>query len=94
MLSAHVSHVFPETCRQGSFKSEQFSCSLNHLVKDAIWRAAREQMLTKVAFRVDNVGALIFRTWFGGILYYNYNKEPRKPYSNYSGPYTGFRMKL
>ena len=30
-----------------------------------------------------NLGALIIRTGFGGILYYTYNKEPPKPYSNY-----------
>ena len=35
-----------------------------------------------------NIGALIIRVGFGGILYYNYNKEPPKPYSNYYGPYS------
>ena len=30
-----------------------------------------------------NIGALIIRIGFGGIIYYNYNKEPPKPYSNY-----------
>ena len=30
-----------------------------------------------------DVGALIIRIGFGGISYYNYNKEPPKPYSNY-----------
>ena len=28
-------------------------------------------------------GALIIRIGFGGILYYNYHKEPPKLYSNY-----------
>ena len=30
-----------------------------------------------------NVGALIIRIRFEGILYYTYNMEPPKPYSNY-----------
>ena len=30
-----------------------------------------------------NVGALIIRIAFGGICYYNYDKETPKPYSNY-----------
>ena len=34
-----------------------------------------------------NIGALIIRIVFGGPLYYNCNKEPPKPYSNYLGPY-------
>ena len=33
-----------------------------------------------------NVGAFRIRTGFGHILYYNYNKEPPKPCSNYQGP--------
>ena len=35
-----------------------------------------------------DVGAFITRRGFGGILYYNYNKEPLKPCSNYYGPYS------
>ena len=35
------------------------------------------------------VGALIMRTGFWGIVYYNYNKEPpRNSIGNYAGPYT------
>ena len=34
---------------------------------------------------VNNVGALIVITGFGGISYYTYNKEPPKPYSIYYG---------
>ena len=30
-----------------------------------------------------NVGALIVRIGFGGILYENYNKAPPRPYSDY-----------
>ena len=30
-----------------------------------------------------NVGAVIIRMGFGGILYYSYDKEPPKPYSKY-----------
>ena len=30
-----------------------------------------------------NIGAFQIRIGSGGILYYNYNKEPPKPYSNY-----------
>ena len=30
-----------------------------------------------------SIGALIIRIGFRGILYYKYNKEPPKPYSNY-----------
>ena len=30
-----------------------------------------------------NVGALIIRIGFGGIVYYNYKKEPPEPYSKY-----------
>ena len=33
-----------------------------------------------------NIEALIIRTAFG-VYYYNYNKEPPKPYSSYYGPY-------
>ena len=38
--------------------------------------------------RNPNVGALIFRKGFGGIVYYNYliNKELPKPYSNEKAP--------
>ena len=41
----------------------------------------------------NNIGALIIRLGFGGILYYNHNhnKEPPKPYSNYYGLYFWFR---
>ena len=35
----------------------------------------------------SNLGALIIRIGFGGTFYYNYNKEPPRPYSNYYGPY-------
>ena len=38
--------------------------------------------------KATNVGALMIRIGFGGILYYNCNTEPPKPYSNYSGPYS------
>ena len=38
----------------------------------------------------SNLGALLFRIGFWGPLYYNHNKEPPKPYSNYSGPYLTF----
>ena len=34
---------------------------------------------------VNNVGALVVRTGFGGISYYTYNKEPPKPYPIYYG---------
>ena len=34
-----------------------------------------------------NIGGLIIRIGFWGSSYYNYNKEPPKPYSNYIGPY-------
>ena len=34
-----------------------------------------------------NIGALIIRIGFGGIVYYNYNKEPPKPYSTDQGSY-------
>ena len=34
-----------------------------------------------------NVGALIIRIGFGGIVCYYYNKEPPKPYSNCSSTY-------
>ena len=30
-----------------------------------------------------SIEALIIRIGFGGLLYYNYNKGPPKPYSNY-----------
>ena len=30
-----------------------------------------------------DTGALIIRIGFGGMLYYNYNKEPPKPCSNH-----------
>ena len=33
--------------------------------------------------RVQGLGALIIRIGFWGPLYYNYDKEPSKPYSNY-----------
>ena len=34
--------------------------------------------------KLSNLGALIVRAGFGGILYYNYYKEPPTPYmSNY-----------
>ena len=34
-----------------------------------------------------SIGALIIRVGLGGILDYNYNNEPTKPYSNYAGSY-------
>ena len=38
-----------------------------------------------------NAGALIIRIGFGGVLYYNYNKdnkEPQNSIGNYYGPYS------
>ena len=54
-----------------------------HLVPSLAWKLAVEGSGIWC-----NVGALIIRVGFGGILYYNYNKEPPKPYSNYEGPYS------
>ena len=36
-----------------------------------------------------NVGALIIRTEFWGILYNNYNKEPQTSIGKYKGPCIG-----
>ena len=35
----------------------------------------------------SKTGALIIRIGFWGPLYYNYDREPPKPYSNHSGPF-------
>ena len=42
-----------------------------------------------VRLRLDigaySVGALIIRRGFGGVLYYNYHKEPQNSIGNYQG---------
>ena len=38
-----------------------------------------------------NAGALIIKVGPWGRLYYSYTKEPPTPYSNYEGPYMGYR---
>ena len=40
------------------------------------------------------VGALIIGIGFWDILYYNYNREPPKTYSNYAGLYITFIRSL
>ena len=40
----------------------------------------------KGRYSKDNVGVFSIRIGFWGIVYYNYNKETPKPYSNFYGP--------
>ena len=51
----------------------------------------RVQSLGLRAERLEyNIGALILRIGFGGILYYTYNKEPRNPIQ---GPHSNLNPK-
>ena len=47
------------------------------------WAAPRTLAPCGFKGNLLNIGALMIRIRFWGILYYDYNKEPPKPYSNY-----------
>ena len=47
------------------------------------WAAKHEKLRLDNWIREGGRGALVIRIGFGGILYYKYNEELPKPYSNY-----------
>ena len=72
--------------RTRSTREEEFSIIMPMLLM--VMLSGNQYALTLPVPSRHNVGALIVRIGFGGILYYNkYNEEPPKPYSKYLGPY-------